>query len=132
MPITLKQDLKVADECTGVYQFASNAGDNAVHVVDLDKLALKTQHAKEFLRFALANALLMDRKQQDYGPRNISKGGTFGCVLRASDKFERLFTLYQSGRRKRAINESIEDTFRDISNYMIIALMVEGGKWANE
>lgn len=128
MPITLKQDLEAVDKA-----IESRPTDRGSLRHDIwETLGIETEHAKEFLRYSLANARLMDRKQRDYGPRNISKGGTFGCVLRASDKFERLFTLYQSGRRKRAINESIEDTFRDISNYMIIALMVEGGKWSNE
>jgi hypothetical protein len=92
-------------------------------------LGIETEAAKEFATIALENILLMDRKQKDYGPHNIRKGGVFGCVLRASDKFERLFNLFNQGRRKRAINESIEDTYRDISNYMIIAMMLERGKW---
>jgi hypothetical protein len=49
-----------------------------------------------------------------------------------NDKMERLKTLFNKGRRKRAINESIVDTFRDISNYAIIALMLELGRWPNE
>jgi len=100
-------------------------------VLELGKLDLKTVAAKEFLRIAVANALLMDRKQLDYGPHNIRKGGVFGCVLRASDKFERLFNLYNK-RKAKAINESIEDTFRDISSYMIIAIMLERGTWPSE
>ena len=91
-------------------------------------LHLKTVAAKEFLRFSLENVLLMDSKQSDYGSENISSYGTFGVVVRMNDKFMRIKNLFNH-RRKRAINESIRDTFRDISNYAIIALMLETHKW---
>ena len=94
-------------------------------------IGLETSAARIFLFHALENALLMDAKQKDYGPHNISKGGTFGCLLRSSDKFERLFNLFNN-KRKRAVNESIIDSFRDISNYMIIAIMLEKGQWPKE
>lgn len=96
------------------------------------RLGIRTTHAREFITLSLANALLMDRKQQDYGPHNISKAGAFGCLLRASDKFERLFNLYKSGRTRRAKEEPIHDSFRDVANYMIIALLVELNRWPNE
>ena len=113
----LKDDLAAVDLCfTLVAEVA-------------DQLNLKTPAAREFLRYALANTLLMDRKQQDYGPGNIAGFGTFGVVVRMNDKMERLKTLYNSGRKRRAVNESIQDTFRDISNYGNIALMVDDSKW---
>lgn len=95
------------------------------------KLGLKTAAGAIFLRFALENTLLMDRKQQDYGSKNISGFGTFGVVVRMNDKFERIRNLFNN-RRKRAVNESIRDSFRDISNYAIIALMVESKQWPEE
>ncbi len=95
-----------------------------------DSLGLKTNEAREFLTIALENALLMDKKQQDYGSKNISSFGTFGVVVRMNDKFERIKNLFNN-KRKRAVNESIHDSFRDISNYAIIALMLEQGKWPN-
>lgn len=82
----------------------------------------------EFLRTALENAILFDHKQKDYGPRNISDFGTVGCVIRMNDKVSRLKELLGNKRRK-ARNESIEDSFRDCSNYSIIALLVEKGVW---
>lgn len=94
-------------------------------------LELKTEAAKVFLRIAMENTLLMDKKQLDYGPHNIRKGGIFGCLLRASDKFERLFHLFNN-RRGRATNESIRDSLRDISNYMNIAIMLDNKEWPNE
>lgn len=94
-------------------------------------LGIKTAAAQVFLEHALENVLLMDAKQLDYGSRNITKGGTFGCVLRASDKFERLFNLFTK-KRNRPVNESVQDSFRDISNYMVIAIMLEKGEWPKE
>src|SRR5215472_293922 len=67
------------------------------------RLGLKTSVGLSALRYALANAMLMDRKQQDYGPKNISSFGTFGVVVRMTDKFERLKTvLTKKGRRRTA------------------------------
>jgi hypothetical protein len=93
-----------------------------------DSLGIKTSAGREFLQIALENALLMDRKQQDYGSKNISSFGVFGVVVRMNDKFERIKNLFNN-RRKRAVNESIRDSFRDVSNYAIIALILEMGKW---
>jgi hypothetical protein len=115
MPKSLKDDLQ------------------ALEKVDLKALSsllgLKCSATQEFIRFALANALLFDRKMLDYGPDNIGKFGVVGCVIRASDKFERIAHLYKANRKK-AANESLQDSFRDISNYMLIILMLENGKWA--
>lgn len=97
----------------------------------VDALGIQTKAGKAFLEIALENAKLMDNKQLDYGPKNISGFGSFGVVVRLNDKFERVKNLYNS-RRRRAVNESLLDSFRDISNYAIIALMVETKVWPNE
>ena len=89
---------------------------------------IETLAGREFLIIALENVVLMDKKQRDYGPSNISRHGVHGVVIRMWDKMERLSNLF-TNRRKKATNESIKDTFRDISNYAIIALMLDGGKW---
>lgn len=92
---------------------------------------IETKAGKEFLRVALENAKLMDNKQKDYGSKNISGFGTFGVVVRMNDKFERIRNLFGKKRRK-AVNESILDSFRDVSNYAIIAVLVETKRWPNE
>jgi len=92
---------------------------------------LETTAGKEFLRIALENCVLMDRKQRDYGSSNISRHGVHGIVIRMWDKMERLSNLFTNKRRK-ATNESIRDSFRDISNYAIIAIMVDSGKWPDK
>ncbi len=123
--MSLKTDLETVDAATSL----TTGG-----IVDIAHTALhlKTKAAKEFLRVAMANAILMDRKQQDYGPGNISSFGMFGVVVRMNDKMERLKTLLGKGKRRRASNEPITDTFRDISNYGSIALMLDLERWPNE
>ena len=125
MPVSLKQDLDFVDVakiplCNLIFEDATQA------------LNLKTKASKEFLRIAMANALLMDRKQIDYGPGNISAFQTIGVIVRMNDKMERLKTLHKGGRRRKAQNESLMDTFRDISNYGIIAMMLELNRWPSE
>lgn len=95
-------------------------------------LGLQTDAGREALKIALENVLLLDSKQQDYGSKNISEFGAFGCIVRMSDKFERMKNLYNKGKRRRAVNESILDTWRDFSNYGIIGFMCETDKWPNE
>lgn len=95
----------------------------------INRLGLKTDAAKPYVRLALEHAILFDGKQRDYGPRNISSFGLYGVIVRLNDKWERIKNLFASGRRKRAVNESVRDTFRDIHVYANIALMVESGQW---
>ena len=95
------------------------------------ELGLKTLASREFLKTCFDNARLFDKKQSDYGSRNISGFGTFGIIVRMNDKFERLKTLLGKKRRKPQ-NESIMDSLRDISNYANIAIMVETNKWPDE
>jgi hypothetical protein len=96
-----------------------------------DSLGIKTLAGKEALKVAIANIQLLDRKHQDYGSKNISNHGVLGVYIRMDDKFSRLTNLLGK-KRKRAMNESIRDTLRDISNYAIIALLVDSGKWPKE
>ena len=105
--------------------------DGFEHEQLAQRLGLKTQAARAFLIIALENTLLMDKKQQDYGSRNISDFGIVGVVIRMNDKFQRIKNLI-GNRRKATVNESIRDTFRDVSNYAIIALLLDSKKWPNE
>ena len=73
---------------------------------------------------------LLISKQRDYGPGNINNayGGPInGLMVRMGDKFERLKNLLASGHAPQ--HESIEDSFKDLANYCIIAMMVTRGTW---
>lgn len=71
----------------------------------------------------------MIRKQKDYGPKNITECGTIGVVVRMNDKLARLKNIFGitsgSFKQREATNESVEDSFIDVANYGIIALMLK-------
>ena len=82
-------------------------------------------------KFAEAEDLLV-RKHKDYGPKNISEspGGPLnGLRVRMHDKLARINHLYDSGATPE--NESLRDSFIDMANYAIIALMILDGDWDN-
>lgn len=79
------------------------------------------------------NAELLLRKHRDYGPKNIahSPGGALnGLRVRMHDKLARINNLIDSGKEPE--NESLRDSFIDLANYAIIALLVIDGEWPNE
>ena len=67
---------------------------------------------------------LMVRKQADYGHQNITDFGEYGVLVKANDKICRLKNLLG---KKEPKNESIEDSWIDLANYAIIALMLRKG-----
>lgn len=76
-------------------------------------------------------ALLLS-KHKDYGPKNIANapgGAINGLRVRIHDKTARINNLYDSIRDMAPEHESFEDSFKDLANYAIIALLVLRGKW---
>ena len=84
---------------------------------------------------------LFARKHLDYGMHNVSAGTNLensdevefamtGLWYRLSDKINRWKNMIISGRR--AQNETLIDTFQDITNYGIIAQLVSRGLWKND
>jgi hypothetical protein len=73
---------------------------------------------------------LLLKKHKDYGPKNISgsPGGALnGLRVRIHDKLARINNLYDSGSTPE--NESLRDSFIDMANYAIIALLVLDDEW---
>ena len=73
--------------------------------------------------------LLLD-KHHDYGPKNIagSPGGPLnGLRVRMHDKTARINNLIDN--KQQARHEPLEDSFKDLANYAIIALLVLRGTW---
>lgn len=94
------------------------------------KVSLETDMGNEALKEMLVNAMMLDKKHQDYGAGNISRFGLRGIVVRLNDKIERLATLTdEKTNGKEAKFESIEDSLRDISNYATIGLLCMKNKW---
>ena len=84
---------------------------------------------------------LFARKHLDYGMHNVSAGTNLdnsdevefamtGLWYRLSDKINRWKNMIISGRR--AQNETLIDTFQDVTNYGIIAQLVKRGMWKND
>jgi hypothetical protein len=83
----------------------------------------KFQHAKHVLL----------SKHKDYGPKNIaqSPGGPLnGLRVRMWDKFARINHLIDSGATPE--HESLKDSFLDMANYAIIAMLVLDEEWPND
>lgn len=73
------------------------------------------------------------KKQNDYGPTNISRapGGPLnGLRVRIHDKISRINHLIDSGATPE--NESLRDSFLDLANYSVIAMMVLDEEWPSE
>ena len=68
-------------------------------------------------------------KQIDYGPDNISALGLKGVFVRTWDKVNRLKRLVWDNVDAKVADESIDDTFEDILNYSIIAMLLRKGWW---
>ena len=83
----------------------------------------KFQHAKHILL----------TKHRDYGPKNISQspgGALNGLRVRMHDKMARINHLLDTGAAPQ--NESLKDSFLDLANYAIIAMLVLDEEWPNE
>ena len=76
----------------------------------------------------------------DYGLQNIALGSTLeksedislsitGIWLRCNDKINRLKNLIKRDGRNYVNDEPMIDSFIDIANYGIIAMLVMKGKW---
>lgn len=73
---------------------------------------------------------LLISKHRDYGPKNISDspgGALNGLRVRMHDKTARINNLIDNGDKP--FHEPLEDSFKDLANYGIIALLVLRGKW---
>ena len=84
---------------------------------------------------------LFAKKHSDYGMHNVSAGTNLdtadevefamtGLWYRLSDKINRWKNMIISGRK--AQNETLIDTFQDVTNYGIIAQLVSRGMWKND
>jgi len=87
---------------------------------------IQTEMGRAALIIALENVATLDRKQRDYGSRNISEFGEIGILMRVWDKICRLKNLMGKENPK---NESIDDSWLDMANYAIIAILVRRGIW---
>ena len=112
-------------------------GKMSNHIKDFEK-SYPTL-ATEFKKIQEEQYDLFSRKMMDYGLGNISLGSTLeekedqdlsltGIWLRCNDKINRLKNLLKRGKNY-VEGEGMMDSFIDIANYGIIALLVMRNKW---
>lgn len=90
-------------------------------------LGIETDMGKEALKYYLEAILMFEKKQLDYGSGNIADFGEFGVLVRLNDKINRLKNLFKN--QVEARNESIADTWLDITNYGLIGTMCHNKVW---
>jgi hypothetical protein len=76
---------------------------------------------------------ILIKKQADYGPHNIGRapgGALNGLIVRIHDKVSRILHLTSNDVDPQ--NESLRDSYVDLANYALIALMVLDGTWPKE
>lgn len=94
----------------------------------------------EFKKIQQEQYEMFAQKMLDYGIGNISLGSTLedpedvtlsltGIWLRINDKINRLKNLLKRNGKNYVQGEGIVDSFIDIANYGIIAMIVMRGKW---
>ena len=95
---------------------------------------------KEFKKIMREQYELFCKKQLNYGPENISVGtkcetpeeknlSLTGLWFRMNDKINRLKQLVLL-KNVDLVNESIDETYSDLSVYGVIAQIVNRGKWS--
>ena len=94
----------------------------------------------EFKKIQQEQYEMFAQKMLDYGIGNISLGSTLedpedvtlsltGIWLRINDKINRLKNLLKRNGKNYVQGEGMVDSFIDITNYGIIAMIVMRGKW---
>ena len=94
----------------------------------------------EFKKIQQEQYEMFAQKMLDYGIGNISLGSTLedpedvtlsltGIWLRINDKINRLKNLIKRNGKNYVQGEGMVDSFIDIANYGIIAMIVMRGKW---
>lgn len=109
---------------TEEYEFRRLIVESPIDLIAVE-YDIQTEMGREALLIALSNISTLDRKQRDYGSSNISTFGEQGCLIRIWDKVCRLKNLLG----KEPNNESILDSYLDLSNYAIIAVLVHQNRW---
>ena len=115
-----------------------NKNDNELSAVDYCEKHYPKMMA-EYTKIMWKQYETFCKKQKNYGPHNISVGTPLqsnddinlsltGLWFRMNDKIQRLKQLVVLGHRDE-VDETIQDTFQDLSVYGIIAQIVKNKKW---
>jgi len=136
------EETKEPNECFDLFE-NFNKEDKVLSKEDIKHITeFKNKYpkiSKEFQKVQLEQLALVSRKMLDYGKGNITLGGDMskeedrhysllGIQIRLTDKTNRLKQLLRNGKNY-VEGESIEDTFIDIANYGVIAMLVGRKQW---
>ena len=97
-----------------------------------EMVAKYPQTMDEMRKLMAQNFRTFAAKQSDYGPNNImihgdSKLSLLGITIRSNDKIQRILNLLSNEQNPK--NESLEDSFLDLANYSLMAVILMRGKW---
>ena len=67
--------------------------------------------------------VLYQKKSQDYGTKPVEETGVVGLLVRIVDKVHRALNLANNGMEAKVVDENLEDTLMDISNYANMCLI---------
>ena len=124
IPAGLEYDGQILDG-TEDFEFRRLIVESPIDLLALE-YDIQTDMGRAALVISIENVAVLDRKQRDYGSRNISEFGEIGILMRVWDKICRLKNLMGKENPK---NESIDDSWLDMANYAIIAILVRRGIW---
>ena len=113
---------------------------NGTHKTIQDFERLYPELAEEFKATQQEQYELFAAKMMDYGLQNIALGSDLstredrdlsltGIWLRCNDKINRLKNLLKRRGKNYVTGETMIDSFVDIANYGIIAMLVMKDKW---
>jgi hypothetical protein len=97
----------------------------------------RPKQCKEWKRISQELYNLQLDKNADYGRHAITGAGEIGVISNIWHKTCRLMELVgfdidsgqYTGPKSPRVNEKIEETYRDLANYSIIAMIVRKGVW---
>ena len=114
--------------------------ESGMHKTINDFERLYPELAEEFQTVQKEQYELFAAKMMDYGLQNIALGSDLssqedrnlsltGIWLRCNDKINRLKNMLKRNGKNYVQGEAMIDSFIDIANYGIIAMLVLRGKW---
>lgn len=92
-----------------------------------ESLGCKRALTRDFIQIVFIAIQIFDHKQGKYGSGNIAEFGETGVLIRATDKIKRLGNLWRTGQEPK--DETKDDSWGDLANYGLIALMCRWGLW---
>jgi hypothetical protein len=122
MPASWKENIRTAEQYHN-YRGELYEGDEYWEVASSPEE--EDSFERHCYKIASELARMVIDKQRDYGTENILAFEEKGIVVRMNDKIARLKNLVWGNRIPN--NETLDDTYRDLAGYSIVALMLRSG-----